>query len=99
MTDPTTLGSEPKRVVLHRRREKRVDHVHDIPFNDRAAVECPDCGESTSVGIYGDVSRSYGTCWTYDCDAFHKFRRSRSAEQEDTAEPSVQTTLTDEVEA
>jgi len=32
MTDPTTVGSEAARVTLQRRREARVDHVHEIPF-------------------------------------------------------------------
>jgi len=93
-TDPTTVGGECNRVQLRRTREKRVDHTHEIPFGERVEVECPDCGTETAVGIYGDHDVSYGNCWEWDCDTFHKFERDRAAEP--TAEESsevVQTTL------
>jgi hypothetical protein len=83
MTDPTTVGSTSNRSLLQQRREERVDHVHDIPFNEKTAVECPDCGESTAIGIYGGEIRSYGPCWSWNCDAFHKFRRDRDQEADD----------------
>lgn len=91
--DPTTIGDEPGRVALQRRREARVDHVHEIPFNERAEITCPDCGEATMVGIYGETGRSYDSCWTWDCDAFHKFERDRDAETTAEAE-STGTTQT-----
>jgi len=83
MTDTTTVGSTSNRELLQQRREERVDHVHDIPFGERTTVECPDCGESTAIGIYGGELRSYGPCWSWACDAFHKFRRDRDQEADD----------------
>jgi len=80
MSDPTTVGSESADELLRQRREARVDHVHDIPFNERTIIECPDCGETTAIGIYGGEVRSYGPCWYWDCDTFHKFRRDREQE-------------------
>ena len=93
--DPTTLGDESGRVALRRRREARVDHVHEIPFNEEAEVTCPDCGETITVGIHGETERSYDSCWTWDCDAYHKFERDRDAEMPDKTESSgtKQTTL------
>jgi len=87
MTDPTTVGSEAARVTLQRRREARVDHVHEIPFGEKTLVECPDCGETMDVGIYGnEQGRSYSRCWSWDCEAYHKFRRDRDAESEPAEE-------------
>lgn len=78
-----TVGSASNRDLLRQRREERVDHVHDIPFNERTTVECPDCGQTTAIGIYGGEIRSYGPCWYWDCDAFHKFRRDRDQEADE----------------
>ena len=50
---------------------------------DDMLIECPDCGESTAIGIYGGELRSYGLCWSWACDAFHKFRRDRDQEADD----------------
>jgi hypothetical protein len=82
MNDPTSLGADNAE-KLRKRRENRVDHVHDIPFNERTTVECPDCDETTATLILGGEIRSYGPCWNWDCDSFHKFRRDRSAETDD----------------
>lgn len=93
------IGGEPNHVKLRRRREERVDHVHDIPFNqpEKPEVVCPDCGESIGVGIYGTCEVSYDSCWGLDCDAYHKFRRDRDAEtyadEASTESETVQTKL------
>jgi hypothetical protein len=95
MTDPTTLGTDTT-ATLRQRREARVDHDHDIPFGERVTVECPDCDETTEIGIYGCESPSYGPCWSWDCEAYHKFRRDRPAERDDLEDASsalIQTTL------
>jgi len=78
--DPTTIGGKSPRVALRRRRQNRTDQVHEIPFNERAEVTCEDCGETTTVGIYGATEPSYDSCWTWDCDAYHKFERDHEAE-------------------
>lgn len=93
--DPTTIGDESGRVALRRRREARVDHVHEIPFNEEVEVTCSSCGETITVGIYGATERSYDSCWTWDCDAYHKFARDRGAETPAEDEPGAtrQTTL------
>ena len=96
MSDPTTLGTDGAQTLLERR-EVRVDHVHDIPFHERTTVECPDCGISVETGIYGlEIGPSFSSCWNYQCDAFHKFRRDRDAEEsdhEDASSALIQTTL------
>jgi hypothetical protein len=93
--NPTTIGTESGRVALQRRHNKRTDHVHDIPFGERAEVTCPDCGESITVGIYGNTTAcSYSRCWTWNCDAYHKLRRDRDAETDDEqSNKTVQTKL------
>ena len=93
VVDPTTIDDESGRVALQRRREARVDHVHEIPFNEEVEVTCPECGETITIGIHGESERSYGSCWTWDCDAYHKFHRDRDAETDD-AEQSNKTVQT-----
>ena len=92
-----SLGDGSNREKTRRRREERTDHVHDIPFNQEVDVQCPDCGETIEVGIYGATERSYGSCWGLDCDAYHKFRRDRDAEtyaeEAPTEAETVQTKL------
>ena len=62
------------------------------------AGTCPDCGESIEVGIYGgSTDRSYDSCWNWECDAYHKFSRDRSAEtyadEQSTESETTQTKL------
>jgi hypothetical protein len=84
VTEPTTVGSASNHDLLRQRREKRVDHVHEIPYHQRTTVECPDCGISIETGIYGlEIGPSYSSCWNCECDAFHKFRRDRDQEADD----------------
>jgi hypothetical protein len=100
MSDSDLIGDEPNHVKTRRRREARVDHVFEIPFNqpEKPEVTCPDCEESIEVGIYGVCEISYDICWGLDCDAYHKFRRDRDAETyaeeaSTESESTVQTTL------
>ena len=84
MSEPTTVGSISNRELTRQRREERVDHVHDIPFHEKTLVECPDCGISVETGIYGlEIGPSFSSCWNYQCDAFHKFRRDREQEADE----------------
>lgn len=94
ISDPTTIGEASAAEQTREQRERRVDHVHTIAFGDRVEVDCPSCGASTTVGIYGDQRVSFGRCWGAGCDAFHKFQR-RAYEVSDSDETQQTQLVTD----
>lgn len=84
MSDENHRTAADARRVTRRRREERTDAVIDLPFNERADVECPSCGESfeklVAVGDPAAYSPTFGRCSNWECDAFLKFRHDGSQE-------------------
>jgi hypothetical protein len=65
------------RALTRRRREARADHELAHPANERVELTCPACGATTeSLVACGDPETafpSFGSCWSWDCDAYLKF--------------------------
>lgn len=70
-----TLGEPNAKSLTRRRREKRTDHVIQIPFQEaHVEYECPECGESFRATLMVPKDEpSFHNCSNWDCDAFLKF--------------------------
>jgi hypothetical protein len=86
MTDDDVRTAEDARALTRRRREARTDAVISVPFNTpHVDAACPECGEQFEVTIAGDpaeASPSFGTCPSWECDAFLKYVHDGESEPE-----------------
>jgi len=95
VSEDSIRTSEDARQLTRRRREARADVEFDVPINDRTVVECPACETSQQVLFAGDGDGmpSFSSCWSWDCDAFHKFSWNGEDGSIATSNPPTQTGL------
>jgi hypothetical protein len=85
------------RLLTRCRREARADHELAHPANERAAVTCPTCGTSTEVIVLGDPDEafpSFGSCWSWDCEAYLKLAWNGVDGADDDPDEASQARLT-----